>query len=264
MCQLHPCVRGIVIQIVCIIFANLILGGIPGDHLIVPVSGHSVPRPMHLRMGQKDKVWSGEYVEEEEEENALGRIDAIDEEEEEHFLDGEERGEFEGKSWDNEEVEDEVEGDQAELEWEISEFPSKAIQHPHSQQHQYYGLQKKGEDVDVPGGDTVSRADKGDTVTSHLSRNRALRKLRRWQRLRSHGGFGFRLTQHWKSWRQRAQWVCSQGHRYNRQWQRYSLYSKQRRIKRYRQSPYTDGEDDSNDESFTVSEKGTDMQYMHF
>lgn len=243
------------------------LGGIPGDHLIVPVSGHSVPSPMHLRLGQKDKVWTGEYVEEEEE-DAMGRIEAIDEEEEEHYLDGEEKGEFEGKSWDNnEEVEDEVEeeSDQAELEWEISEFPSKSIQHPHSQQHQYYGPQQKAEEHgDVPGEDAVSQTEAGDMFRSHLSRNRALRRLRRWQRLRSHGGFGFRLTQHWKSWRQRAQWVCSQGHRYNRRWQKYSLYGKQKRIKRYQQSPYTDGEDDSNDESFTVSERGTDIHYMHF
>lgn len=238
------------------------LGGIPGDHLIVPVSGHSIPNPMHLRLGQKDKVWTGEYLDQEEK-DAVGRIEAMDEEEEEHCLDGEDKGEFEGKGWDdNEEEEDEEEveeeGDQAELEWEIPEFP-------HSQHHQYYGPQQKAEeDGDVTVEDAVSQAESVEVFRSHLSRNRALRRLRRWQRLRSHGGLGFRLTQHWKSWRQRAQWVCSQGHRYNRRWQRYSLYGKQRRIKRYQQSPYTDGEDDSNDERFTVSERGTDIHYMYF
>uniref|UniRef100_A0A8C5FJ91 SUMO specific peptidase 3b n=1 Tax=Gadus morhua TaxID=8049 RepID=A0A8C5FJ91_GADMO len=42
-------------------------GGIPGDHLLDPASGHSVPSPMQLKLGQKEKVWKGEYVEEDEE-----------------------------------------------------------------------------------------------------------------------------------------------------------------------------------------------------
>ncbi|XP_035531364.1 sentrin-specific protease 3-like isoform X1 [Morone saxatilis] len=235
-------------------------GGIPGDHLIVPVSGHSVPSPMHLRLGQKEKVWTGEYVDEED--DGMGRIEEIGDEEEENNLDGEEEdeGEFEGKAWDNndgdEEEEDvEEEGDQAEVEWGIPDFPSQSTQHPHSQQHQHGPEQKAEEGGDVIVEDTVSQAEAGDLFRSHLSRYRALRRLRRWQRLRSHGGLGFRLTQHWKSWRQRAQWVCSQGHRWNRRGQRYSLYGKQRRIKRYPQSPDTDGDDDSYDERFTESER---------
>ncbi|XP_070849190.1 sentrin-specific protease 3b [Chaetodon trifascialis] len=234
-------------------------GGIPGDHLIVPVSGHSVPSPMHLRLGQKEKVWTGEYVDNEEE-DGMGRIEAIGDDEEENNLDGEDEGEFEGKGWDNneEEKEEEVEeeGDQAEVEWEIPDFPSQSSQHPHSQEHQHYGPQQKVEEGgDVTVEDTVSQAEAGDLLKSHLSRYRAPRRLKRWQHLRSHGGLGFRLTQHWKSWRQRAQWVCSQGHRWNRRGQRYSLYGKQRRIKRYQQSPYTDGEDDSNNGRFTESER---------
>ncbi|KAM9827441.1 sentrin-specific protease 3b [Neosynchiropus ocellatus] len=42
-------------------------GGIPGDHLIDPVSGHSISSPMHLRLGQKEQVWRGEFVEDDDE-----------------------------------------------------------------------------------------------------------------------------------------------------------------------------------------------------
>ncbi|XP_070785963.1 sentrin-specific protease 3b [Enoplosus armatus] len=239
-------------------------GGIPGDHLIVPVSGHSVPSTMHLRLGQKEKVWTGEYVDEEEEDEAIG------DEEEENNLDGEEEDEFEGKGWDNKEEEEEEEEDeddeeeeeveeegyQAEVEWEIPDFPSQSTQYPHSQQHQHYGPQQKAEEGgDVTVEDSVSQAEAGDLFRTHLSRYRALRRLTRWQRLRSHGGLGFRLTQHWKSWRQRAQWACFQGHRWSRRGQRYNLYGKQKKIKRYQQSPYTDGEDGGNDERFTESER---------
>ncbi|XP_031135353.1 sentrin-specific protease 3b [Sander lucioperca] len=247
-------------------------GGIPGDHLIVPVSGHSVPSPMHLRLGQKEKVWTGEYVEEDEDEDedGMGMIKPIGDGDEENNLDGEDELEFEGKGWDNNEEEEEEgdeeeeyevedEGDEEELEWEVPEFPSQSAQHPHSQQHhQQHGPQQKAEEGgDVPGEHPVSQAKAGDVFRSHLSRHRALRRLRRWQRLRSHGGLGFRLTKHWKSWRQRAQWVCSQGHRYGRRGQRHNLYGKQRRTKRYRQ--YSDGEDDTNDERFTASERDEHM-----
>lgn len=151
----------------------------------------------------------------------------------------------------------EEEGDQAEVEWEVPVFSSQSTLHPHSQQHQHYGTQQKArEDGNVTVEDTVSQAEAGNLFRSHISRYRALRRLRRWQRLRSHGGLGFRLTHHWRSWRQRAQWVCSQGHRWSRRGQRYNLYGKQKRIKRYQQSPYTDGEDDGNDERFTESERG--------
>ncbi|AWO95796.1 putative sentrin-specific protease 5-like [Scophthalmus maximus] len=171
-------------------------GGIPGDHLIVPVSGHSVPSPMHLRLGQKEKVWTREYPDEEDE-DGMGGIEAIGDEEEENNLDGEDKGEFEE--------------------------------------------------------DSLSQAEAGDLFRSHLSRYRALRRFRRWQRLRSHGGL--RLTQHWKSWRQRAQRVCFLGQRWSRRAQSYNLYGKQRRIKRYQQSPYMDGEDDSNNERSTESDR---------
>ncbi|XP_029932453.1 sentrin-specific protease 3b [Myripristis murdjan] len=244
-------------------------GGIPGDHLIDPASGHSVPSPMHLKLGQKEKVWMGEYMEEEEE-DGMGEIEAIGDEEAENNLDGEEGAEFEGGGWDDDEEEEgddeedgEGEGDEAEVEWEVPDFPSQANQHPHPQ-HQHHGPQQKEDEggnvnMDV----TDSQAKAGDSprsrfpVRSRLSGLRALRRLRRWQRLRSHGGLRFRLTQHWKSWRQRAQWLGILGHRWARRGQRYNLYSKQKKIKRYRPS-FTDEEDDD-DDRFTESEKDEHM-----
>ncbi|XP_074518141.1 sentrin-specific protease 3b [Halichoeres trimaculatus] len=232
-------------------------GGIPGD-LIVPVSGHSVPTPMHLRLGQKEKVWTGEYVdEEEEEEDGVGRIEAIGDEDDENNLDGEE--DYEEKGWDNNEDEEEEEdedvddeGEPEGLEWDVPEFPSQSDppSHPH------YGPQQQveeGRDIQVE--DAVSRAEARDLFRFSLSRNRTLRRLKQWQRLRTRRGLGIRLIQHWKSWRQRAQWVNSQGNRVGRRMQRYGLYGRQRRTKRYRQSQYMDGEEDSDSERFTESDR---------
>lgn len=245
-------------------FFHLCIGGIPGDHLIVPVPGHSVPTPMHLRLGQKDKVWTREYGDKEED-DAMGPIEAL-EEEEEHYMDGEDKDELEYRDWDNEEEEGEDEeekgGSKAEMVWKISEFSSKTTQHAHSQ-HQYYRPQQKAEDDD--GDDTVEigvSQTEANTNISHLGRNRAIRRFRRWPHLRSHGGLGFRLTQHWKNWRQRAQWVSFQGQRLNRRWQRHSLYGKQRRIKRYQQLPHIDGKDNCNNESLTVSQRGIDLHVL--
>lgn len=229
------------------------------------MSGHSVPTPMHLRLGQKEKVWTGEYVdEEEEEEDRMDRIEAIGEEDDENNLDGED--DYEGKGWDNNEDEEEEEdedvddeGDHEGLEWDVPEFSSQSDppSHPH------YGPQQQVEEGgDAPVEDAVSRAEARDLLRFSLSRNRSLRRLKRWQRLRTRRGLGIRLIQHWKSWRQRAQWVNSQGNRVGRRMQRYSLYGKQRRTKRYRQSQYTDGEDDSDSEMYTESDRGTRLLYF--
>ncbi|XP_026173944.1 sentrin-specific protease 3b [Mastacembelus armatus] len=231
-------------------------GGIPGDHLIVPVSGHSVPSPMHLSLGQKEKVWTGEYVDEREE-DGVGGIEAIGDEEDENNQEGKDMGRFAGKGWnikEKEKEEEEEEGKKGKLDWEIPEFPSQSMQHFHSQ-HQHYGSQKAEEGDDVTVVDILSQTEAGDLFRSHLSRHRALRRVRRWQHLRSHRRLGWRLTQHWKSWRQRARWVCFLGHRWSRGGQKYNLHGKHRRIKTYQQSPYTDREDDSNDERFIESDR---------
>ncbi|KAK2900308.1 hypothetical protein Q8A73_013437 [Channa argus] len=227
-------------------------GGIPGDHLIVPVSGHSVPNPMHLRLGHKEKVWTGEYV---DEEDGMDGIEAVGDEEEEKNLEAEGKGQFEGNAWDNNEEEEEAEEeeDQTKVEWEISDFPSQSTQHSHLPYRHHYAPQQKSEGGgDISAEDTFSQVETGDLLRSHLNRYRALRRFRRW---RLHDGLRFRLTQHWKSWRQRAQRVCFLKHRWSRNEQRYNLNGNLKRIKKYRQSPYTHGEDESNDESFTESDR---------
>lgn len=244
---------------------SLCLGGIPEDHLIVPVSGHSVPNPMHLKLGQKDKVWTGKYV---KEEDGIG-INALVDDEEENNLEEDDEEDFE--CWGNdeeeeeEEGEEEGEGDEAEVEWEVPDFVSQSSQHPQSQQHHHYGPhRKKEEGGDVGVEDTESQAVAGAAVRSQFSRYRALRRLRRWRRLQSHSGLGFRLTQHWKNWRQRAQWVGTLGHRWTRKGQRNDLYAKQRRVKGYWRSPYdAEEEDDDNDEGFMESESAGKFSHVH-
>lgn len=191
-----------------------------------------------------------------------------DEKEEENNNLGDEV-EFEGKGWDNNEGDDEdeeeeeeeeggVAGDQPVLEWETPDFPSQSTQLPHS--HHHHGPQEKADEVGEVtvqhAASSSSQAPAGDLFRSHFSQYRALRRLRRWQRLRTCGGGpGSRLAKHWKSWRQRAQWVCAQGYRGNRRGWRQSRYGKQRRIKRFLQAPYSEEEEDSSDERFTGSER---------
>lgn len=210
---------------------------------------------MQLRLGQKS-VWTEEYVDKEEQ-GGMDGVDAIEQEEEEHDLDAEDEGQFEGRDWDNEEEDGEdedveEEGDKDEVEWNIAEFPSKVPQHTFSQ-HQYYKLQQKTEDGDVPVKDPVPQTH-ADIFRPHLGRNRAPRRLRHWQHLGSHRSVGFRLTQHWKSWRLRAQWLCSQGHRYHRRFQRHSMHSKRKAIRRHQQLL---GTDDDVDESIMGFHGGT-------
>lgn len=258
---------------ICKIFLGLLsllhpfgfLGGIPGDHLIIPVSGHGVPSPMQLRLGQKN-VWTEEYVDQEEQ-GAMDGVDAVEEEEEEeeeHCLDGEDKGPFEGRDWENEEEEEdgededgEEEGDKNELEWEVAEFPSKAPQHTFSQ-HQYYKPQEKTEDGGVPVKEPVPQTH-ADTFRPHLGRNRASRRLGHWRHFGSHRSVGFRLTQHWKSWRLRAQWLCSQGPRYQRRWQRHSVHSKRKAIRRYQ---HLLSADDGAEEKITGFHGGTNTFFF--
>lgn len=239
-------------------FSCLCLGGIPGDRLIVPVSDHSVSSPMHLRLDQKEKVWTGEYVDE----DVIGGIEAVGDEEEVNNLDGEEMGKFEGKSLENNEEEEvEEDRDQEEVDWEMTDFSSQSSQHLHSQQHHHHGPEQKEEKFgEATVAHSVIQAKAGDLFRSHLSRYRALRRLGRLQRLRSHSGLGFRLAQHWKSWRQRARWMCSMRHRWSLKGQRHILYGKQRRLKRYQQPPYSNEEYDGSDDRLTASERG--MSYI--
>ncbi|CAL8241733.1 unnamed protein product [Merluccius merluccius] len=264
-------------------------GGIPGDHLLDPASGHSVPSPMQLKLGQKEKVWKGEYVEEEEEEeDGMGDIETIgDEEVENDFEEEGEEEEFEGELWDEEE--DEEDEGESELEWEGSKFPSQSNQplhpqqplhhHHHMQQQQqqphllllHRGPQPDAESLDVA--DTSYHGDDADDSprpkpggrSSRLSGFGVLRRLRHLRGLQGGaagggGGGRIRLAQHWRAWRQRALWAGSVKHRRVRRWQRYTFYGQQKRDNRHRSSPSSDEEeeedeeDEEDEEGFSESE----------
>lgn len=223
-------------------------GGIPGDHLIVPVSGHSVSSPMHLRLGQKEKLWTGEYVEDEED----GPGEAIGDDEEVNNLYEDDVEEFEGKGWENhgEEEDEEVEEseEQEKEEWEVPDFPSQCTPYSRLQQPHHHGQIPRVEQLVEPSVENVaSQAEVSGVFGSQFSRYRALKRLRRLRRIRSHGVLGFQLAQHWKSWRQKARWVTSAGQQWGRRGQRYHLYGRQRRTKRFLPH-YNDDEDDSQEE----------------
>uniref|UniRef100_A0A3Q4G7E0 SUMO specific peptidase 3b n=1 Tax=Neolamprologus brichardi TaxID=32507 RepID=A0A3Q4G7E0_NEOBR len=218
-----------------IITAVCFIGGIPADRLIVPVSDHSVSTPMHLRLEHKEKVWTGEYVVDEE--DGIGGTEAVGDDEVNNF-DGEDMGKFDSKSLENNEDEDvEEDGDQEVEEWGISDFSSQSSEHLHSQQHDHQRPEQKAEEI-------------GEAPY------RALRRLGRLQRLRCRGGLGFRLSQHWKSWRQRARWMCSVRHRWSHKGQR-NTQREQRRLKRYEGPPYRHEEYDGSDDGHTESDIGT-------
>ncbi|XP_054609758.1 sentrin-specific protease 3-like [Dunckerocampus dactyliophorus] len=217
-------------------------GGIPGDHLIVPVSDHSIPSPMHLRLGQKEKAWQGEFVEDEEEEeeeedgDGISWIEAIGDEEDHPKLNV--RGaEFKGDCWEENETEEEYHGEQvAVVERNFPDFSSQSAQYPN-----VAPLQTTNDD-DAVAHEAFSQA---RALGRHFfqSRHDSFRSLKRSRRrLRLHGGIGFRLSQHWKSWRQRAQWAYFLGLRCSLK-RKYNYYGKHRRVKRYRTSPDTDDED---------------------
>ncbi|XP_034020908.1 sentrin-specific protease 3b [Thalassophryne amazonica] len=217
--------------------------GIPEDHLMVPVSDHSAPNPMHLKLGQKAKIWTDEYM---DEENGMGVIEAMGEMEEQNYLDGGDNMEFEADD------EEEGLGEQSVVELVVSNISTHSTQRHHSQSHQHSGPyhDKGGSDINF------DRDFQGKALDSwsQFSRCRRIR-LKRWQHLRLHRRFGFRLVQHWKSWRQRAQWVNKLGCRWTRRLQRYNLPTNQKRIRGYRQSVYAD-EDGSNNEMLTDCERG--------
>lgn len=207
-----------------------------------PVSG-----PVHLRLGPKDKVWRGLY---EEAEPGTAQVETIGDEEDED-LDGDE----DCPCWGNNDHEGEGDADgyRAEVEWEVPHFPVHPAQLPHSQHFQLHGAAQKAPD-NVTVEDSGIHAAGGDAFRPLPSRHRPLPRARAWRRLRSGVGLGVRLTQHWKSWRQRAQWSCSREFRSSRRTLRFHL-DKKRRMKGGLQTPYANGHH-GNQGPFTHSDTG--------
>ncbi|XP_023826704.1 sentrin-specific protease 3 [Salvelinus sp. IW2-2015] len=177
---------------------------ISGGHLEMdPTSTHQIPSPMPLKLGQKERVaWEAEEMEGENDEE-----------------------DFEGEGWDEEEEEEEQkaeeEGEEAEVVWEVPHMvPTTYLQ----EQNHHHQLQSPLDDHDNNQAEPEARDFPSVPIPSRLNGFRQ-RRLRRWRKLHSHEGLRLRLTQHWKTWRHRAQWVGTLGHRRARSWRRYSLYS---------------------------------------
>lgn len=240
-------------------FLAFCLGGIPGDHLIVPVSGHSVSSP---RLGQKDKLWPGEYVEDEEEDGP-DEIEAVGDEEEVNNLYEDDVEELEGKGWENngeEEDGDEVEEseEQEKEEWEVPDFPCQSTPYSRLHQPQAHGPQHGAEQLGEPCIENIVSQTEvhGFYSGSRLKSYQAQKRLRRLLRVRSHKVLGFQLAQHWKIWRQKSRWTTTGRPQRGRRGQKYSLYSRQKRTKR----PYHKDEgDDSQEEQLT----GTHVQMQN-
>ncbi|KAL0970029.1 hypothetical protein UPYG_G00236150 [Umbra pygmaea] len=198
--------------------------GLSGGHLgMDPTSPHQMPGPMHLKLGQKETMaWESEYLEEME----GGEIEDKGKGEKNGDEEGEEV-DFEAECWDDEEEEEEEEDEEAEVEWEVppmvSTAPPEEQNHPLPQaplgdQAQDNNNPADPEAVEFPSAPFQSRL---NGLRQH--------RLRRLRNLRSHAGLRFRLTQHWKTWRQRALWVGTLGHRRARRWRQYSLYANRQR-----------------------------------
>ncbi|RVE60234.1 hypothetical protein OJAV_G00178730 [Oryzias javanicus] len=217
-------------------------GGIPGDHLIVPVSGHSVSSPMQLRLGQKEKLWTGEYIEEEEEEEEEDGMETMGDEEEITDVYSEDMGEFEAKAWkDNgkEEIKDvEVEESQKTLEWDVPDFPSLSSQQLHAPQH--HGAEE------MP--DHSSEVGEDDLYSPGAARKPRPRShwVRRGRHVQSHRALGLLLALRWRTRCKRRRLTSSQRLRCS------NFSSRRRTMRRYEQAPYSE-EEDSGEEAFTAS-----------
>ncbi|XP_051509811.1 uncharacterized protein LOC127415207 [Myxocyprinus asiaticus] len=185
------------------------VGGMAGG-LMDPNSPPNATSPIHLKLGHKERVWPGDYIEPVE----------IDEDVE--FDENEENVE-------EEEEQDEVEIDSECAPWEEKDdvedwqmpFESKPqIMHVNNYQHQAssHEAEARFQARDFP--------ENPFQIRLHGLRQQ---RLKRWRRLRSSAGLRNRLVQNWKTWRQRAQWVGTLGYRRTKRWRQYSLYASKRR-----------------------------------
>lgn len=159
----------------------------------------------------------GEYVEDEDE-DAIGKIETIDNDEEEDDL--EEDRDSEG--WDNSDDVDRAEY-QAQLEWPVPKIPSQAAAYCHYSELQAHQEPEEEEE----NMEECSRAN----ASHHRPRSGWSRRL---QTRRNLG-----LAGHWRSWRQRAQWARCMGRTWRRG-RKMHFYSKKRRGKTHWRSQYSD------------------------
>ncbi|XP_052458108.1 uncharacterized protein LOC128017057 isoform X2 [Carassius gibelio] len=183
------------------------VGGM-GGVLMDPNSPPNATSPIHLKLGHKEQVWTGEYIEPVEVDEEAG-FDEDDEDMEEEQ--DEEDINSECAPW---EEKDEVE------DWQMP-FESQ----PQTMLANNYRKQEslcEGE----------ARFQARDFVENPFRiRLHGLRqqRLKRWRRLRSSARLHNQLVQNWKTWRQRAQWVNTLGYRRARRCRQYSLCASKRR-----------------------------------
>ncbi|KAL7876034.1 hypothetical protein AOLI_G00109970 [Acnodon oligacanthus] len=184
-------------------------GGMARGHLLSPDSPHNTQSPMHLKLSQKEQVWTGEYIEPDE----MDDEDEVEEEEDE---------EIEDEQMDEGE---EINSECAPLEEEDGVEDWHTPHESQSQENQCQSLSLLDKEQ--------AKLDARDFSESPLRvRLRGLRqqRLKRWKRLRACMGLRFRLAHNWKTWRQHAQWVGTLGHRRARRWRQYSLFANRQRL----------------------------------
>ncbi|KAL1271510.1 hypothetical protein QQF64_030526 [Cirrhinus molitorella] len=183
------------------------VGGMGGG-LMDPNSPPNATSPIHLKLGHKEQVWSGEYIEPVEVDEEAGFDENEDMEEEEQ---DEEEIDSECAPW---EEKDDVEDWQMPFESQ----PQAVLANNYRQQVSSHVGEAKFQARDFP--------ENPFQIRLHGLRQQ---RLKRWRRLRSSARLRNRLVQNWKTWRQRAQWVGTLGYRRARRWSQYSLYASKRR-----------------------------------
>lgn len=183
------------------------VGGMGGG-LMDPNSPPNATSPIHLKLGHKEQVWTGEYIEPVEVDEEAGfdeNEEDIEEEQDEEEIDSE------CDPW---EEKDEVEDWQMPFESQ----PLAILANNYRQQVSSREGEAKFQARDFPAHPFQIRL--------HGLRQQ---RLKRWRRLRSSVRLRNRLVQNWKTWRQRAQWVSTLGYRRARRWRQYSLYASKKR-----------------------------------
>ncbi len=183
------------------------VGGMGGG-LMDPNSPPNATSPIHLKLGHKEQVWTGEYIEPVEVDEEAG-FDENGEDMEEEEQD-EEEIDSECDPW---EEKDEVEDWQMPFESQ----PLAILANNYRQQVSSREGEAKFQARDFP--------EYPFQIRLHGLRQQ---RLKRWRRLRSSVRLRNRLVQNWKTWRQRAQWVGTLGYRRARRWRQYSLYASKR------------------------------------
>uniref|UniRef100_A0A671QR18 Uncharacterized LOC107704250 n=1 Tax=Sinocyclocheilus anshuiensis TaxID=1608454 RepID=A0A671QR18_9TELE len=181
-----------------------------GGGLMDPNSPPNATSPIHLKLGHKEQVWTGEYIEPVELLDEEAGFDKNEEDMEEEEQD-EEEIDSECDPW---EEKDEVEDWQMPFESQ----PQAMFANNYWQQVSSHEGEAKFQARDFP--------ENPFQIRLHGLRQQ---RLKRWRRLRFSARLRNRLVQNWKTWRQRAQWVGTLGYRRSRRCRQYSLYASKRR-----------------------------------